>query len=98
MSDFLQSLVGIIEERKAHPKPGSYTNSLLADPVRAAQKVGEEATEVVVAALAQSDDRLLEEMADLMYHSLVLLSSRNLEWDQVLATLQRRHLNGPARE
>jgi phosphoribosyl-ATP pyrophosphohydrolase len=91
MSDFLQTLIGIIDQRKARPEPGSYTNSLLADPVRAAQKVGEEATEVVVAALAQPDDRLLDEMADLVYHSLVLLSSRDLTWDQVLDTLERRH-------
>ena len=91
MSDFLQVLIGIIDQRKANQEPGSYTNSLLADPVRAAQKVGEEATEVVVAALAQPDDRLLEEMADLVYHSLVLLSSRNLAWTQVLETLERRH-------
>ena len=91
MSDFLLSLVDIIAERKAHPKPGSYTNTLLANPVRAAQKVGEEATEVVVAALAQSDERLLEEMADLVYHSLVLLSARNLTWAQVVETLRSRH-------
>jgi len=91
MNDFLQDLIDIIEQRKANPEPDSYTNSLLADPVRAAQKVGEEGTEVVVAALAQSDDRLLNEMADLVYHSLVLLSSRNLEWRQVLDTLEQRH-------
>jgi len=91
MSDFLQTLIDIIAERKANPEPDSYTTSLLSDPVRAAQKVGEEATEVVVAALAQPDDRVLNEMADLVYHSLVLLSSRSLEWNQVLDTLEHRH-------
>ena len=61
------------------------------DKAKAAQKVGEEAAEVVVAALAQSDQRLVEEMADLWYHSLVLLASRNLSLDDVLAELEKRH-------
>jgi phosphoribosyl-ATP pyrophosphohydrolase len=94
MNDFLDSLINVIAERKANPQAKSYTNALLDDPVRAAQKVGEEATEVVVAALTQSDERLLDEMADLVYHSLVLLSSRDLQWDQVIETLERRHNKG----
>ena len=61
------------------------------DCLLAAQKVGEEAVEVVVAALAQSDERLLEEMADLVYHSLVLLETRGLSWNEVVAVLEKRH-------
>ena len=91
MSDFIDTLAQIIEDRKANPRPNSYTNKLLADPVEAAKKVGEEATEVVIAALAQSDERLLDEMADLVYHTLVLLSVRDLSWEQVLACLEKRH-------
>ncbi|MCG3209893.1 MAG: Phosphoribosyl-ATP pyrophosphatase [Anaerolineae bacterium] len=91
MSDFLTTLAQLIADRKANPKPGSYTNTLLADPAKAAQKVGEEATEVVVAALAQSDERLTEEMADLLYHSLVLLETRNIRFADVLAELEKRH-------
>lgn len=91
MNDFLETLTTLIAERKEYPKAGSYTNQLLADPVRAAQKVGEEATEVVIAALAQSESRLVEEMADLIYHSLVLLEAKNLSWADVLAELERRH-------
>lgn len=91
MSDFLVQLIAIIEDRKQHPRAGSYTNRLLNDPIHAAQKVGEEANEVVVAALAQSDQRLIEEMADLIYHSLVLLAARGLSWSEVLRELQRRH-------
>lgn len=91
MSDFLSKLVELIADRKANPKAGSYTNQLLADRAKAAQKVGEEATEVVVAALAQADERLIEEMADLIYHSLVLLESRDLRWADVVAELERRH-------
>jgi len=91
MSDFLPELIALIADRKVNPKEGSYTNQLLADRAKAAQKVGEEAVEVVVAALAQSDQRLVEEMADLVYHSLVLLESRSLEWADVVAELERRH-------
>jgi len=91
MSDFLTKLTALIADRKANPKEGSYTNELLADQTKAAQKVGEEAVEVVVAALAQSDRRLVEEMADLIYHSLVLLESRGLSWAEVIAELENRH-------
>jgi phosphoribosyl-ATP pyrophosphohydrolase len=91
MSDFLPELIAIIEDRKRHPKEGSYTCALLSDPARAAQKVGEEAIEVVVAALAQSDQRLVSEMADLIYHSLVLLAAHDLSWEEVTTELERRH-------
>ena len=91
MTNFLDTLTAIITNRKTNPKPGSYTNVLLADRTKAAQKVGEEASEVVVAALVQSDERLIEEMADLIYHGLVLLESRDIPWAKVLDELERRH-------
>lgn len=91
MTDFIRTLNQVIEDRKQNPKPNSYTNELLDNPVKAAQKVGEEATEVVIAALVQNEDRLLDETADLVYHTLVLLSSRNLSWDQVVNRLESRH-------
>ncbi len=91
MTDFLSQLIAIIEDRKRYPKAGSYTNTLLNDPVKAAQKVGEEANEVVVAALVQSDERLVAEVADLVYHSLVLLAAHGLLWGDVLAELEGRH-------
>ena len=91
MSDFVTTLSQVIADRKASPQPGSYTNTLLADPNKAAQKVGEEATEVIVAALAQSEEALTEEMADLIYHSLVLLETRNVKWTDVLNVLEKRH-------
>ncbi len=91
MNDFLSQLDALIADRKAHPQVGSYTNTLLANRNKAAQKVGEEATEVVIAALVQSDERLIEEMADLIYHSLVLLHGRNLTLAAVVAELEKRH-------
>jgi phosphoribosyl-ATP pyrophosphohydrolase len=91
MNDFLPELIALIADRRANPKEGSYTNQLLADRAKVAQKVGEEAVEVAVAALAQSDERLVEEMADLIYHSLVLLESRGVTWAEVITALEKRH-------
>lgn len=91
VDDFLSKLTALIADRKAHPKAGSYTNELLANQSKAAQKVGEEAVEVVIAALSQSDERLVAEMADLIYHSLVLLEARNLSWADVIRELEKRH-------
>jgi len=91
MRDFLTQLTALIADRKINPKPGSYTNQLLMDHRKAAQKIGEEATEVVIAALTQSDERLIEEMADLIYHSLVLLETRDLSWHDIINELEKRH-------
>ena len=89
----IQWLFDIIEDRKKNPLEKSYTSSLFAEGLsKIAQKVGEEGTEVVVAALAQDDQRLIEEVADLAYHSLVLLSARGLTPNHVLAELKKRHM------
>lgn len=88
----IQWLFDVIEDRKKNPNEKSYTTSLFNDGLsRIAQKVGEEGTEVVVAALAQEDERLIEEVADLTYHTLVLLSARGLRPEQVFAELEKRH-------
>jgi len=88
----IQWLFDVIEDRKNNPTEKSYTTSLLNEGLpKIAQKVGEEGTEVVVAALAQEDQRLIEEVADLTYHTLVLLSARGLTPAAVLAELEKRH-------
>ena len=88
----IQWLFEVIEDRKNKPTEKSYTASLFKEGLpRIAQKVGEEGTEVVVAALAQDDQRLIEEVADLAYHTLVLLSARGLSPAQILAELEKRH-------
>jgi len=88
----VQWLFDVIEDRKNHPTEKSYTASLFAEGLpKIAQKVGEESAEVIVAALAQDDQRLIEEVADLTYHTLVLLSARGLHPEQVLAELEKRH-------
>jgi phosphoribosyl-ATP pyrophosphohydrolase len=89
----IQWLFEIVEDRKKNPLEKSYTSSLFADGLsRIAQKVGEEGTEVVVAALAQDDQRLIEEVADLTYHTLVLLSARGLTPAHIQAALKKRHV------
>jgi phosphoribosyl-ATP pyrophosphohydrolase len=88
----IQWLFDVIEERKKNPTEQSYTSNLFTRGLPGiAQKVGEEGTEVVVAALAQDDERLIEEVADLTFHTLVLLSARDIEPAQILAELEKRH-------
>jgi phosphoribosyl-ATP pyrophosphohydrolase len=91
--EMISRLQDIVQDRQANPKEGSYTNQLFeAGMAKIAQKVGEEGVEVVIAALAQEDDLLLEEVADLVYHTTVLLAARGLSWEQVEAVLAARHL------
>lgn len=88
----IQWLFDVIEARKENPSEQSYTSSLLAAGLpKIAQKVGEEGTEVVIAALAQDDGRLIEEVADLTYHTLVLLAARGLKPQDIWAELEKRH-------
>ncbi|BDE06222.1 histidine biosynthesis bifunctional protein HisIE [Vulcanimicrobium alpinum] len=85
------ALARTIAHRKAHPPEGSYTAKLFAGGVdRIGKKIGEEATEVVIA--AKNDDRgeLVWETADLLYHTLVLLAERGVPLDDVGAELSRR--------
>ena len=88
----VQWLFDVIQSRRANPSEDSYTARLLAEGLpKIAQKVGEEATETVVAALVQDDQRLVEEVADLTYHTLVLLAARGLTPADVEAELEKRH-------
>ncbi|GIK62867.1 MAG: hypothetical protein BroJett018_06610 [Chloroflexota bacterium] len=92
MSDTLERVFGIIQDRKANPKLGSYTNSLFeAGEDEIIKKVGEEAVEVVLAAKGQGQERLISEMADLTYHCLVLLAQFNLTPEDIAAELDKRH-------
>jgi phosphoribosyl-ATP pyrophosphohydrolase len=92
----LTDLYATILDRKNNPKPGSYTNSLfdLGLP-RIAQKVGEEGVEVAVATLAQDDNQLIDEIADLTYHVLVAMAARGITPAQILETLEARHTPKP---
>jgi len=88
----LQRLEAIIQERKLNPTTGSYTATLFEKgPNKIAQKVGEEATEVIVAALGQGRTEQIGELADLFYHTLVLMSQLDITLADVEAELERRH-------
>lgn len=88
----IQWLFDVIKDRKNNPSESSYTNSLFNKGLpKISQKVGEEATEVIIAALAQDEQRLISEIADLTFHTLVLMAARNLSPADVFAELERRH-------
>jgi phosphoribosyl-ATP pyrophosphohydrolase/phosphoribosyl-AMP cyclohydrolase len=88
----LASLEAVIKHRKANPKSGSYTNSLFDSGInRVAQKVGEEAVEVIIEAKDNNKERFLGEAADLMYHYLVLLTAKGYALSDVLDVLKKRH-------
>jgi phosphoribosyl-ATP pyrophosphohydrolase/phosphoribosyl-AMP cyclohydrolase len=90
-ASFLHSLEARLGERVRDRPAGSYTSRLAEAGVRAvAQKVGEEAVETALAAVAQDDEALLGESADLLYHLLVLLRVRGLSLGQAEAVLEAR--------
>ncbi|MGC5584836.1 bifunctional phosphoribosyl-AMP cyclohydrolase/phosphoribosyl-ATP diphosphatase HisIE [Ornithinimicrobium sp. W1679] len=89
---FLPVLDEVVAQRHQELPEGSYTTRLFAGGVRRiAQKVGEEGVETALAAVAQDDEALLGESADLLYHLLVLLRSRDLSLADVEDVLRRRH-------
>ncbi|MBI5300673.1 MAG: phosphoribosyl-ATP diphosphatase [Chloroflexi bacterium] len=92
MSDVLDALYATIESRKTNAPAGSYTAQLFATGENEiVKKIGEEAIEVIVAAKGQGDERIVSEVADLMYHTFVLLASRGIAWRAVEDELARRH-------
>jgi phosphoribosyl-ATP pyrophosphohydrolase/phosphoribosyl-AMP cyclohydrolase len=86
----LPALERVIEERRSSAPHGSYTAELLADPPRIGDKLREEAAEVAVAASDESEDRLAEEAADVIYHLAVLLASRGLTLEDAFGVLNGR--------
>lgn len=89
---FLGRLETVIRQRAASADADSYTAALLQDGTRRiAQKVGEEAVELALAAVAGERDEQLEEGADLLYHLLVLFASKGLTLADVVAVLEARH-------
>ena len=92
---FLSDLQDFIEKRHAEMPEGSYTTSLFKDGLnRMAQKVGEEALELVIEACNGTDERMIYEGSDMLYHLIVLLTSKGLRIEQMAAELQERHQPG----
>ncbi len=91
MSTILADLFNVIQDRKVSPKDGSYTCHLFAaGENEILKKMGEEVVETIVAAKGEDDERLVYEVADLLYHTLVLLAYRNIELADVEGELTRR--------
>lgn len=89
---FFKYLQNFIEKRYTEMPEGSYTTSLFQSGVnRMAQKVGEEAIESVIEACNGTDDRLIYESADMLYHLIVLLTSKGLSIEDLSRELQKRH-------
>jgi len=89
---FLHVLENVINDRKINPKEGSYTNALFEKGInKIAQKVGEEAVEVVIEAKDSNDALFKNESADLLFHLLVLFAEKNIALNEVLGVLKERH-------
>lgn len=92
---FLTELQNFIEKRHEEMPEGSYTTSLFKDGLnRMAQKVGEEALEAVIEAVNGTDERLIYEGSDMLYHLIVLLTSKGLRIEDLAAELAERHNPG----
>ena len=89
-TEVLERLAATIEARKGADPQGSYTAQLLADPARAAKKLGEEAVEAVIAAAQGDKAALAAESADLIYHWLTALAASGVSLDEVAARLEAR--------
>ena len=90
--NFLADLDTLIRERELDRPPGSYTANLFESGTKGiAQKVGEEGVETALAAVAEDEEALLGEAADLIYHLIVLLRSRGLSFQDAVKVLQERH-------
>jgi phosphoribosyl-ATP pyrophosphohydrolase/phosphoribosyl-AMP cyclohydrolase len=89
---FLTELQDFIYKRHEEMPEGSYTTSLFKDGTnRMAQKVGEEALEAVIEAVTGNDERLIYECSDMLYHLIVLLTSKGLRIEQIAKELEERH-------
>lgn len=92
-TEIFSELYEVIEERRDNPRESSYTSSLLEHEkgVNAVlEKIGEESTEVTLAAKEDDTDELVAESADLIYHLFVLLASKDLELDELVEELEER--------
>ncbi len=87
----LEDVYGVIEDRRQHPKEGSYTNYLFEKGIdKILKKVGEEATEIVIAAKNPDPEEIIYEISDFLYHAMVLMALKGVTWKQITDELARR--------
>ena len=91
LKDVLQNLYEVIQDRKINPKEGSYTNYLFTKGSdKILKKIGEETSEVIIAAKNMSNDEIKYEISDLIYHICVLLVEKGIGLDEIFKELKRR--------
>jgi len=89
-NDILKELAAILEARKGESPESSYVASLYAKPDKMLEKIGEEATETIIAAKNEDKEQIIYETADLWFHTMVMLAQKGLSPDDVLNELARR--------
>jgi len=89
-NDILTELAAILEARKGESAETSYVASLYAKPDKMLEKIGEEATETIIAAKNEDKEQIIYETADLWFHTMVMLAQKGLSPDDVLNELARR--------
>jgi phosphoribosyl-AMP cyclohydrolase / phosphoribosyl-ATP pyrophosphohydrolase len=90
--DFLKQLQDLIDQRKKDLPEGSYTTKLFREGInKIAQKVGEEAVELIIESKDDNEELFLNEAADLMYHYIVLLTAKGYRLEDVVRILEERH-------
>ena len=86
-----QNVYDVIQDRKIHPREGSYTNYLFEKGIdKILKKVGEECTEIVIAAKNPDKEELKYEISDFLYHVMVLMAEKGVTWDEITRELARR--------
>ena len=90
-SKVLYALYEVIEDRKKNPKEGSYTNYLFDKGIdKILKKVGEECTEIVIAAKNPDKEEIKYEISDFLYHAMVLMVEKGVTWEEITRELVRR--------
>ena len=86
-----ESVMGVIKDRKVHPKEGSYTNYLFDKGIdKILKKLGEEATEIVIASKNPNPNEIKYEIADFLYHMMVLMAEKGVSWEEIVEELAKR--------
>ncbi len=94
LGNMIDELYDVVQERKKNPKDGSYTNYLFEKGIdKICKKIGEESTEVVIAAKNGSQEEFIYEASDLIYHLIVLMGEMNVEPEEIYQELKKRRSN-----
>ena len=90
-NDIIKGLYQVVKDRKANPQEGSYTCYLFEQGIdKILKKVGEECTEIVIAAKNPDKEEIKYEISDFLYHVMVLMAEKDVTWDEITRELARR--------